>query len=274
MCERMNSLAFKAPSKDNLYEKEKTYDSSKTEIRGKVFKAETSESSEAETTESVKGQFTKSLEGKDCQPSGKEISQSSQKDANRFPVEQLRLSRDSKSMEGEANGAKVPEAPTKDRDSFQKVLSEFLREDAIQFSEGRLCLSKASKSTDEEANESKSTESPEEDSASSQEDTESSEGFTSDFSSVSTSSENAASISEGETLSSNGTSAVVSYEVGSRSSKGLSCSDSSVFTCKNSSKSPSRSKDWFRRKISKLWRKVSRGMKGVFKCCLVPKVED
>lgn len=296
MCEKMNSLAFKVVSTDNLNEKKKTYDSSKIELRvfshkeaktlekkkstkgdiksfkGKMFKAQTSESSEAETSESMKGQFTKSLEGKDCKPSGKEISKSAQKDASRFPMEQLCLIKYITSMEGEANAAKDMGSPTKDNHSLQKVLREFSA-DAIQFSGGQPRASKASKSTDK-ANEAKSTESPHEDSASSQEDSETSE-FSSNFSDVYTSTENTMSIYAGETLSSNGTSDVVSYEVDSHSSKGLSCSDrSGAFTCENSSKSPSRNKNSFRWKISKLFGKVSRGMKGAFKCCLLPKQED
>lgn len=309
ICEKMNSLAFKAASNDNFNEKRKTNDSSKTELRvscqkeektlekkkstkegdiksfkGKVFKAQTSESSEAETSESsgvetsesMKGQFTKSLEGKDCKPSKKEISESSREDASRFSMEQLCPARDTKSMEGEANVAKDMESPTEeDNDSLRKILSEFSGEDAIQFSEGQLCLSKASKSTDREANEAKSTESQEKDSASSQDGSEFSEGFTSDFSDVNTSVENAMSISEGETFSSNGTSDGMSYEGDSRSSKGLSCSDrSDASTSENRSKSPSRNKGSFRCKISKLFGKVSRGMKGAFKCCLLPKQED
>lgn len=303
MCEKMNSLAFKVVSTDNLNEKRKTNDSPKMEVRvpsqkeektlekkkkkkstkegviksikGKVFKAETIESSEAETSESMKGQFTKSLEGKDCKPSKEEVSNSSREDTSSFSVEQLCFARDTKFIEGEANADKDMESPTEeDSDSLQTELSAF-SEDALQFSEGQLCLSRASKSTDGEASKVKSMESPEEeDSASSQGDSESSE-FTSDFSDVYTSVENAMSISEGDTLSMNGTSDGMTYEGDSRSSKGFSCSDrSNASTSGNSSKSSSRNKGLFRCKISKLFGKVSRGMKGAFKCCLLPKQKD
>lgn len=292
----MNSLAFKVVSTDNLNEKRKTNDSSKTEVRassqkeektlekkkstkrditflkGKVVKAktnesseaETSESSEADTSESMKGQFTKSLEGKDCKPPNKGISKSSQEDASRFSVGQLCLARDMESLSEE------------DSDSLKKVLSEFAGGDAIQFSHGQLCLPKASKSTDGEANEAKPPKSPEEkDNSSSQEGNESSEDFTSDFSYVYTSVENAISRSDGETFSSNGTSDGMSYKGDSRSSKGLSCSDrTDASPSEYSSKSPSRNKGSFRCKISKLFGKVSRGMKGAFKCCLLPKQQD
>lgn len=302
MCENMNSLAFKVVSTDNLNEKRKTNDSSKIEVRapsqkeentlennkrkkstkegdiktikGKVFKAETIESSEALTSESMKGQFTKSLEAKDCKTSKEEISASSREDASSFLVEQLCLARDTKSIEWEANADKDMDSPTEeDSDSLQTEFSA--SEDALQFSEGQLCLSRSSKSSDGEANEAKSMESlEEEDSASSQGDSESSEVFTSDCSDVNASVENAMS-SEGETLSMNGTSDGMTYEGDSRSSRGLTCSDrSNASTSGNSSKSPSRKKGSFWRKISKLCGKFSRGMKSAFMCCLVTKQED
>uniref|UniRef100_H3BXP7 Gypsy retrotransposon integrase-like protein 1 n=1 Tax=Tetraodon nigroviridis TaxID=99883 RepID=H3BXP7_TETNG len=115
-------------------------------------------------------------------------------------------------MEGEANGAKVPEAPTKDRDSLQKVLGEFLREDAIQFSEGHLCLPMRPNPRSPQ----KKTARPH------KKILRPLKGSPATFRSVYASFENARSISEGETLSSNGTCDLVSYEVGSRSSKGLS----------------------------------------------------
>ncbi|XP_056880922.1 uncharacterized protein LOC130521365 [Takifugu flavidus] len=220
MCEKMNSLAFTEVSADNSNEKRNKNNSFKSEIRsysqkeaktlekekkpikgdiksfkGKVFKAESSESSEAETIMSLKGKFTQSLEEIDCEPSQKEIIGTlPEKDIN-FSEELLCLALNRKSTEGEANKAKHTESQVEEE----------------------------SESSQKEISDTKSTESPVEYIESSQQ--ESSEDSTSDTSCVDTSVDNATSLCEEETVSSNGTSDGASSEADSYSSEGVSSSD-------------------------------------------------
>ncbi|XP_029682678.1 homeodomain-interacting protein kinase 1-like isoform X1 [Takifugu rubripes] len=222
MCEKMNSLAFTEVSADNSNEKRgkknsfeseisssqkeaKTLDKEKKptkerdikSLKGKVFKAESSESSEAEASESsevetimsLKGKFTQSLEEIDCEPSQKEIIGTLQEKDSNFSEELLCLASNRKSTEGEVNKAKHTESQVEEE----------------------------SESSQKEISYTKSTESPVEYIESSQQ--ESSEDSTSDTSCVDTSVDNATSLCEEETVSSNGTSDGASSEADSYSSE-------------------------------------------------------
>ncbi|XP_029690258.1 homeodomain-interacting protein kinase 1-like isoform X1 [Takifugu rubripes] len=271
MCEKINSLAFTEVSDDNSNEKRNENNSFEPKIgrssqkkaktlekekkptkegdikpfKGKVLKTESSESSEAESSEtseaeaimSLKGKFTKSLEEIDCEPSQKEVTGTSPEKVISFSEELLCLARNSKLME-EANKAKHTESQVEEESESSQKETVILNPRKAQWN----------------------TESSQQ---------QSSEDSSSDTSYVDTSVENAPSLSEEKTVSSNGTSDGTSSEADSYSSEGVSCSDySDATTSENSSKSPSKKKGVFRAKVSKWFAKVCRRIKSVFCSCL------